>query len=459
MEEEKSEIDLKPALFPDETTIKVVNKNTGKISYIIIDKEKEDMLNKYTWYINKDGYAQTNVTNSQKQRNVITMHRLLLEGDVIDHVDRNKINNSMKNLRISTAKLNALNKARRINCKSKYRGVTYKKKHKKFYVYVNRKYIGCCDDEVSAAFAYNEYVTANFKTDEFFVNNLNDITKPENYSFTKSKAKMKSDLPKGLFFSPSIDKYVLKVTYKDEKWKKVYIKNKEDAIKKYNELKNILKQKWEEKMNALEITRNLEGVAVIRTSKWCEKMSDREKEEQEILVDDDEWHKIMKIGSWHISDGYAANRKLMHRVIMNCKEYENNCVVVDHINNNRKDNRKFNLRILDKRDSLNAHNKKKTTGRSSKFKGVCFSKTHNKWLMQITYKGVKTTKYFDTQEEAARYYDEKAKEFYGENAKVNFPMTSKVFKKRIFEETKSEISRSQKDENIENACKRPKISV
>lgn len=91
---------------------------------------------------------------------------------------------------------------------------------------------------------------------------------------------------------------------------------------------------------------------------------------------------------------------------------------IDHINHNRLDNRKENLRECSSEE--NGRNKSKRSGTYSKFLGV--TKSRKKWMAQIekdgksTYLGV-----FDSEYEAAKVYDKKAIEIFGEFASLNFP--------------------------------------
>jgi len=448
--QESSEINLPPTLLPDETSINVHKKN-GQISYIIIDKDKEEMLNKYCWYIDDDGYAHTSYTQNKKRYH-LKMHKLLLKGKIIDHIDCNRLNNTMKNLRVSTIKLNALNRSRNNNVKTKYRGVAFCKNVKKFRVNIRRKCVGYWDDEISAAYGYNEYILNNFQDDEFLMKNLNEVEKPKDYKAPKKpKTKYQPDLPKGVVFVKKTKSYRLKITFKNEKSPQIYIKDKKEALQKYEEILEKLKQTWNAKMNELTITRNIDGIAVIRTTKWSKNMSDEEKVHQEILVDDDEWHKLMKIGFWNIDEGYAKNRSTrMHRLIMNCDDNDTD-YHIDHIDYNKKDNRKTNLRKLHKDDPLHGHNRKlKQSHNSSKYRGVSFRKDAQRWWMNICHQGVRICKLFDSEEEAARYYDQQATNLYGVNANLNFPNESKVLKKRVREECTSDT--------IENASKRSRLT-
>ena len=89
---------------------------------------------------------------------------------------------------------------------------------------------------------------------------------------------------------------------------------------------------------------------------------------------------------------------------------------VDHINGNTFDNRKTNLRLCSRTENrLNSKVKKNSkTG----FKGVVAA--DNKWAARI-YKNNQCfwLGRFSTKEEAAKAYDEKAQEFFGEFARFN----------------------------------------
>lgn len=97
------------------------------------------------------------------------VHRLVWEafkgpipyGYEIDHKDRNPQNNCLDNLRLSTRAQNRCNqKVYRIDTKSsRFKGVSFDNKRKVWHVYINvskkRSYLGCYEDEVDAAKAYN----------------------------------------------------------------------------------------------------------------------------------------------------------------------------------------------------------------------------------------------------------------------------------------------------------------
>lgn len=95
--------------------------------------------------------------------------------------------------------------------------------------------------------------------------------------------------------------------------------------------------------------------------------------------------------------------------------------LADHINRNKLDNRKENIRYAT--HSQNSINRGKNKNNTSGFKGVYFEKDRSSFSARIPYKGCRSYRIgnFPTAIEAARAYDAKAKEIYGEFAVLNFP--------------------------------------
>jgi hypothetical protein len=108
---------------------------------------------------------------------------------------------------------------------------------------------------------------------------------------------------------------------------------------------------------------------------------------------------------------------MMHREVMGVVDER----YVDHRNHNGLDNRRTNLRIATWEE--NCWNKRKPNKNSSSiYKGIMWNKRRSTWEVMIGYKGKKIfIGYFDDEVEAARAYDAKAKELYGEFAELNFP--------------------------------------
>lgn len=111
---------------------------------------------------------------------------------------------------------------------------------------------------------------------------------------------------------------------------------------------------------------------------------------------------------------YISNPKVgyLHRFVTGLKEEH------DHINLNRLDNRKCNLRICSHIE--NTRNRNKTYLNTSGYKGVCFKRRESKYEAYININGkYKTLGYFVNAIDAAKAYNEAAKEFFGEFALLN----------------------------------------
>lgn len=143
-------------------------------------------------------------------------------------------------------------------------------------------------------------------------------------------------------------------------------------------------------------------------------------------IDEDDWNRIKGYTWRELPCGYIATVV----GIKNCGKYRQKTVYlhkmimdapsgfqVDHIDGNRKNNNKSNLRICT--GHQNVWNRKKQKG-SSKYKGVSWHGWNKTWMAGIRHNNKKIfLGYFKIEEEAARAYDEKAVELFGEFARTN----------------------------------------
>lgn len=140
------------------------------------------------------------------------------------------------------------------------------------------------------------------------------------------------------------------------------------------------------------------------------------------IVDDDDYESLSKI-KWHFHpskhghSGYAThyngNGKLlwMHRIVNKTPDG----METDHINRNKLDNRKCNLRTV----TSSANRQNKIYKNELDLRGV--KKDWNAYVARIRIGGVLVTiGRYKTSLEAALAFDKKAREIYGEHAEVNF---------------------------------------
>ena len=106
---------------------------------------------------------------------------------------------------------------------------------------------------------------------------------------------------------------------------------------------------------------------------------------------------------------------LMHRELLDAPP----ALFVDHINGDTLDNRRSNLRLVTREQNrLNRH--RHSQGRGP-YKGI-WQRQSGKWTGKVCRGGrCINLGVFATPEEAARAYDEAAKELHGQYARLNFP--------------------------------------
>jgi hypothetical protein len=92
----------------------------------------------------------------------------------------------------------------------------------------------------------------------------------------------------------------------------------------------------------------------------------------------------------------------------------------DHRDGNGLNNQRENLRPCT--ESQNSQNRRKSVGKTSKFKGVAWHIRKLRWIATLAHNGKRHyLGYFKTQQSAARAYDAVAREHFGEFAVLNFP--------------------------------------
>lgn len=140
------------------------------------------------------------------------------------------------------------------------------------------------------------------------------------------------------------------------------------------------------------------------------------------IVDDDCPIDILKM-KWYYGSKYAVRNMniggkiikiILHRLILDAPKG----MQVDHINGNRLDNRRENLRICTQAE--NCKNRKESKNNTSGYKGVsiCSQTKKYKAVIQLNRKKIFLGR-FKTAKEAAIAYNEAAVKYHGEFANLN----------------------------------------
>ncbi len=174
--------------------------------FAIVDPEDYAWLSRYNWHAHGRGrrpvYAARTLRRNGKSY-TLTMHRLImihklnpesrlsgvvltkteflakmdtLSPDiVVDHINRNSLDNRKANLRLATPRQNMWNRSNPKPSRSKYKGVCWHKDNEKWVAQIHidgqQRHLGYFDNEISAAKAYDtaakkyrgEYAFLNFK--------------------------------------------------------------------------------------------------------------------------------------------------------------------------------------------------------------------------------------------------------------------------------------------------------
>lgn len=147
-----------------------------------------------------------------------------------------------------------------------------------------------------------------------------------------------------------------------------------------------------------------------------------------VLIDAEDFEKISNF-KWHVNYNKKNNyyiqaniyvngkrtTKSLHKIIMG--DFKDK--IIDHINGNTLDCRKENMRFVTNQE--NSFNQKVSKNKkSSKHKGIYHNKKLNNWkvLIKYNYKNIYIG-VFDTEQKAVNAYNEKAKELFGEYARLN----------------------------------------
>lgn len=361
----------------------LVPTKTGSVK-ALVSAEDFERLHALKWHVST-GYAINKALGS--------MHSIVIggvkHGHVIDHIDRNKLNNQRDNLRYVSKSVNAQN----IDTNSEHQGVGYDKSRNQWVARFSRHFIGRYDTREEAARAYDGYVLS---ISSHYSTNFSDSTpieRPRNPPKT---------LPTGI--TQAGNSFYVRITHKRTLYREGPFKDLEDALASLSGIRERIKETL---------------VTVSTTST----ISLRDKNGDTIAVCSVDPHISVELNRyrWCLdrSTGYAfatMNNKTvkMHKYV--ASNYladtppEDN-MVIDHINGNKLDNRIENLRYATY--SQNVQNRRAmNNGRV----GVRNSVTKGKYTASCGGKYLGT---FSSLYDAMIAYNKRALELYGEHAFLN----------------------------------------
>lgn len=153
----------------------------NKIGRTKIDLESAKLVSVHKWHLGKNGYV-----TSRIEGKLILLHRFLLNPksrEVVDHINRDRLDNRMHNLRVVSNSLNGFNKGRQSNNTSGYVGIRWISKENKWWsrIMVNQKtyHLGYFDDIADAVKAredaeikyFGELRNSHYDKNTFFKTN------------------------------------------------------------------------------------------------------------------------------------------------------------------------------------------------------------------------------------------------------------------------------------------------
>ena len=187
--------------------------NNGYVS--LVDNCDIEIINRHLWFVIDDG-CNPYACAKQDGRH-LRMHRLIMnarEGETVDHINGNTLDNRRENLRIVSASQNAINRRKRADNKSGVTGVYFSKAHNRWFACIN---IDKKKQTIGLFKTMEEAVTARKEKEKEI---YGDYVRPENLKSIQAEIKSYEPTPnilrraskrnrtgrKGVKFSPNRNK-------------------------------------------------------------------------------------------------------------------------------------------------------------------------------------------------------------------------------------------------------------
>ena len=343
---------------------------TAGYDVVLVSHEDYETVSKLNVFIHQK-YPRINIEGFQH-----TLHRFIMsrysgtipDNMVVDHINGNKLDARRENLRIVTPSQNAHNK----KCeppKSGFRGVTKATSGKKWQVMFGKVLIGRYVTPEEGAIAYDKYIVK-------FVDKNGHIN--FEYSEDEKTMIMNSDFE---LYKPTVkDPDMFGITITPSNTYTVRIKSEcigtfstlEEAKTARDEARERLELEKEEIRLSEPIKVNEKGDAIIALSGKIGKG-------KFTIVDADKWHNLMRY-SWCLdNNGYArSSQGQMHTYLTKSWERPKRVLVIDHIDQNKLNNKMSNLRIVTRSETS-----KNVTNRAPKKKSIQRPRKVRKYMEDV----------------------------------------------------------------------------
>lgn len=351
------------------------------IGTVKISPEDYDVLSKYKWNKNSNGYIYGWVNGK-----MILMHRYItkpIDNEKVDHINGDRTDNRRENLRNTTTQKNNENRSKKKNTSNEYYGVFLSKNKKKYGVQItiNKKttYLGYFENEINAAERRDMYIVHN-KLDHM---KLNFPEKKEEYMNKEYIQKISN---------PKTNKYFGVYKQKNRFQSKLKLNKTQvnlgsfktaiDAAIFYD--KYIVDNKIKGKQ--LNFPENYPTYDVKEIKIMCKEIDDLTvqlliKNNDEIILIDKTDYDTVKYYTCCVSNGYVcitSNNQIikLHRFLMNVIDPN---VFIDHIDRNPLNNKRNNLRLSNAQKNAQNRGKIREKTASSKYIGIRYVKSDNVW--------------------------------------------------------------------------------
>lgn len=165
-------------------TFELIPLGNAPWTFVVVDREDYPYLSQFNWFVDRKGYALRSLPRNGGQSLKVRLHRELIgakKGEIVDHINRDKLDNRKSNLRIVTPSQSCMNQGLRKDNQCGYRGVSYRKDSGKWRAWINidhkRTHLGSYTTADEAALAYNVAAMKYFQ--EYAV--LNEVKSYQNW--------------------------------------------------------------------------------------------------------------------------------------------------------------------------------------------------------------------------------------------------------------------------------------